>query len=273
MKRLYCYFIFALLLFYGCTREEILDFPKSNVKPQLVAIGFLTPGDSIHIYLGSTVPFGLAKELPETYVRNAKVHISEDNGNSIPLTLSSSTLPIYSCSQQDLPIKKGKSYHLHAVAANFQEVKAKTTVPNEKAVWNSAGFTYNSSSGIEFQGSWHPLQDEQEIDYSVYLYRTKEPSDILFGNEGIIKNKDEYTIKRDIYFNNDAQAVLMTRTKAMGAFSKMAELNNEVRWSYADAAFYDVISAFKGILPSYSNIENGVGVFGSYLLDVKTFKP
>lgn len=91
-------------------------------------------------------------------------------------------------------------------------------------------------------------------------------------NEGINNLDNLYTVKRELYLPNpqSIEVNLLTKDKAFSEFSRKTDLILEVIENLRSAAFGDIISGFKWVLPNAGNINGGIGVFGSYLKNTKT---
>lgn len=263
-------FIFFLIFFVmtSCVRQEVIDIGGEETSSKLVVLAYLTPGDSIRVYVSKSIPFGNPVDPDETGVMNATVILRNGGGTTQQLAPSSPSVPIYTCSQEDFPVVPTQTYHLTVSAPDMTTVTAQTTVPEKAAIWKSTSISQTNDGGNQFSGSWEALSDEEDIDYGVFVYRTAEPTDLLFGNESIVPKSGGYTVERVVYTGTGSQieAALVTRTKMLGQFSKMTELTREMEMYYTDAGFYEIISGFKGVIPQFSNIEGGLGIFGSYLL-------
>lgn len=256
-------FILCIAVITSCVREEVISLDVENNSHKLVVLGFLTPGDSIQVYVGRSIPIGSpaigSNEL------NASVFLSADNGEQVELKLENPNIPIYTCSQMDFPIIEGTRYKIEVSASGLQTVTSSTQVPKEKALWTSTVLSQSNDGQGEFIGTWNALADESDVDYGVSVYLKSEPRDLLIGNESIIPVHQTYRVQRNVYYGNNMHAVLITRTKPVGDFSKMAELTIEMSSYYSGAGFFDIISGFKGVIPEESNILGGLGVFGAYL--------
>lgn len=268
MRKNVIFFLLGLLMLSSCVRQEIIDIRGLEVPPKLVVLAYLTPGDSIRVFVNKSIPFGNPADPAQTDVLDATVILKNDEGRTEQLTLSVPSVPVYACAQTDFPVIQGQRYHLTVSAPDMTTVTAETTVPEKAAVWKSASMSQTNDGGNQFSGSWDALPDEGDIDYGVFVYRSAEPTDLLFGNESIIPKLGGYTVERVVYAGTGSQieATLVTRSKMLGQFSKMTELTLEMEMYYSDAGFYEIISGFKGVIPQFSNIEGGLGIFGSYLL-------
>lgn len=239
-------------------------------EEKLVIIAYLTPQDSIRVLVSRSIPFGTPFDEKKADVPNATLSIRDGSGHSQNLSLSSSSRSVYVCSQKEFPIVPGERYFLNGSAPNLPSISASTIVPKEMASWKTASISQTNDGISEFNGTWASVQNEHDIDYGVFVYRAAEPQDILFGNESISPINGGYSVQKQFYLGRDVKAVLVTRTKALGEFSKMTQLTLDMKDYYSSAGFYDLISGFKGVIPEYNNIDNGLGIFGGYLLEEKS---
>lgn len=255
----------------SCVREEIVPYQDKGQKSKLVIYGFLSPGEQITVFIGKSQPFGRSSYDAADFLEpNATVVITDENGRS--LSLSRSTASIYTGPQLDFPIEKGKTYYLKVSAPSLEEITAQTTIPEFAAVWKNTTLSGPEDSYYyPFSGTWDAITNTEPINYGVSIaLGNNNISDR--SNEGITLLNRTYSVKRDVYLPNanSFKAILLTRDKSFGAFSRKADLNLDLIENLNNAAFTDIISGFKGVIPDAGNINNGIGVFGSYLKDVRT---
>lgn len=263
--------LFPILFMTGsCVKEKIIDIRNDSGQDKLVVLAYLTPGDSIRVFVNRSVPLGKEVERADMDVLDATVTLRDENGQEILMKLTDPGIPIYTCAQENLPVVPGQTYHLMVAAPGLKTVTAETTVPTQKASWKTTAISQTNDGISEFSGTWDALPDETDIDYGVVVYRPAEPLDFMHGNQSIKPYSGFYTVERQVYVGNNLQAVLITRTKILGQFSKQSELTLEMAEYYSGAGFYEIISGFKGVIPQFSNIDNGLGVFGSFLYHSKT---
>lgn len=273
-------FVF-IILNASCVREDIIPLESGSDRQKLVVFGFLTPGNSVLIRVGKTQPFGSAEyKASDFHVNDAAVSIRNDDGLERQLEPVATQPGLFKLSQTGFPIRPGQTFHLQVRAPSFETVSATTTVPAEKAVWRSVsvnGLFDESYGGLtyELNGSWASVNDSARgVSYGVaFIYSYDEAKILQYENEGIRPTNDGYVVKRDIYFYNNSgtDVALITRDKHYGEFSRVSELTNEVLNYFENAEFADIISGFKGVIPQGSNVQNGLGVFGSYLIESRTF--
>ncbi len=265
MKSIFAILVLILFTATSCVKERIVDIGDKSGQDKLVVLAYLTPGDSIRVFVNKSVPLGKQAEPADMDVLDATVLLRSGSGQEVLLELTDPAVPIYTCSQEGLPVVPGQTYHLLVSAPGRTTVTAETTVPKQKATWKTTTISQTNDGRSEFSGTWDALFDETDIDFGVIVYRPAEPVDFMHGNQSIKPHSGIYTVEREVYVGKNLQAVLITRTKILGQFSKQSELTLEMAEYYSGAGFYDIISGFKGVIPQFSNIENGLGVFGSFL--------
>lgn len=262
----------------GCVREDIVKIEPKPESDRLVVFGLLTPAEYVYIQVGKSQSFGSGKYDSDKFnVKRAVVTITSGAGKKVNLLPVKNRLGLYSISQAEFPIRPGDTYHIKVEAPSLETITATTTVPSQKAVWKKLALFITDPDpyygSMEILGSWNAVESGLGIGYGVTLLLPSAETKILqYSNEGISPRGEEYTLKREISFSNDTQldAVLITRDRYYNEFSKVSELTTEVLNYYHNAVFADIISGFKGVIPRGGNIENGLGVFGSYLTDTRT---
>lgn len=269
------------LLNISCVREDIIPIKLQSEKEKLVVFGFLSPGNSIFIRVGKTQPFGSTEyKSGDFLVSDAVVSIRNSEGRVEELEPVAGNPGLFKLAQSVFPIRQGQTYHLQVESPSFETVTAHTTVPAAKALWRSVSvkkFMDESYGGIRYElhGTWdRAYEGSSGLEYGVALiYPSNESKVLQYENEGISPMGDGYAVKRaaGFYGGSSLQAVLITRDKHYAEFSRVSQLTTEVLEYYHRAVFADIISGFKGVIPEASNVENGLGVFGSYLTDSRTF--
>lgn len=250
-----------------------MPFEPENRPNKLVAYGFLTPADSVFIYVGRTKAFGQLNYGDADFKElKAIVTISSVNGGAVQLKLIRSTEPVYACSQKEFTIIKGGKYNLQVTAEGAEPVSAFTTVPINAAVWLSTGVTGSEELADQrFNGSWNNIVTNVPVSYGVNINYDNETG-VYNTTEGISSLGNQYTFKSDIYFGDSEsiRAVLITRDESYTDFAKANDLTYKIIENFSSSSFLDIVSGYKGTIPEAGNITNGLGVFGSYLTDVKT---
>lgn len=261
--------MFSFLL--SCVREEMVPYNKAT-EVKIVVIGFLTPAADVNIYVGRSQIFGKTSyQFSDFDEPDAVVTITDETGRMQLLKTSPATPSIYSCSQTDFPIVPGKTYSLIVKGAN-RTVSATTLVPKEAAKWKSAALSGEDVNGyFMLSGSWDAQPDQPNVTYAINVEKGLPRNFLERINEGINKLGSVYTVKRDVFrpTSNRLDVFLLTQDKSFGNFSRKTDLTLDIYDNLHNSAFRDVISSFKGVIPDAGNINGGIGVFGSYLKDVK----
>lgn len=265
------YLLFAFFL-SSCVREEVIPYDKDG-KSKLVVIALISPGERINVYVGRSQPLGkIDYNLSDFNDPSAIVTISNTRGIKQNLSLNTNSLSVFSCAQLDFPIIPGETYTINVRSNLADEVTAQTTVPKVGAIWKEANLSGPQEySYYTFSGSWDIVNASSEVNYGVSLTSSGNNLSELI-NEGITLINGSYSVKKDVYLaqTNFLNAILLTKDKNFGEFSKKTDLTLAIIENLNSAAFTDVISGFKGVVPNAGNIKGGIGVFGSYLKDVRT---
>ena len=293
------FLLFLLLSLCACVREEIVDDLEGTFyKEKLVIQSILSPGDSIFVYVGKTLPYTQEVTPEAGFVFDAKVTLQNSQGTTITLPLLNPDIPVYAIAQPDFPILPGETYHL-SVLTPHNAAKATCTVPAKATEWESVNYKgTEENEGDTYaivQGIWkqkHP---------STYLERVV--VNLLSENVGEIGNSDstgqhDLTKKGELFSGNynldtDYNNIGHLYTVEESFFKKGGE-NTISYWEIKEVTFYlitpdqhlsgytdafdkfyyieenlqgnELFSLYRGIIPEYTNIEGGWGVFGAYLV-------
>lgn len=250
----------------ACIREEVAELPESYTTPRLFVYGVLSVDDWIRIYVAQTIPYGKATFQQEDFkVNEATVTLHDADGRKVSLVRNPDDPFVYQIGQRTFPITTGQTYHLRVEAPGFPPVIATTTVPAERADWERLSLTAANNGEYLVNGYWNALSEDKQYGYGV-IYSINNQTSIAHGNEGIARMDAGYSVQHHVYMGtSDAvRVLLLTRDKHFSAYSKASELAADVALNYTNAHFVDFISGFKGVFPSYSNVEGGAGLFGSF---------
>jgi len=314
------YIFFNLLLLVSCYRESVLDIDGAYSKEKLVIYSLLSPQtDSIFVSLTKTSSdfkqyFDTLSTLPEGTV------IIRGDGQEVALTKISSIPTLYGCAQNDFQIKSGFEYNLFVQIEGFDDVTAKTRVP-EKCIWINASkpvcSIFENNYGLrsyvytfksEFTTSVNPLENNRSlVNYQGYEYVLEPSSDTLDGYRGfhfIVKD----TLKLNGHFYGDRvystidvdkkivemklfEDYVYNENKGNNYYTPIGILYNKLTFylftydanhsesmntlrlanKLIPSNDIDDFTSSSAIIPSYSNIDGGYGVFGSYVFDSISF--
>jgi len=292
-----------IILFSACIREEVIDTIEIEQAVQPVVFCTLSPGDSIQLLLTqSTTFFDEPASVEELGIYDAKVSILNEKGDTLQLQNPKSQLPIYTASQKDFSIIAGETYHLLIqVLGNSELLSSSTTIPDKAVQWDNFEvynekvvdipirnnkyeiIGYKKETYMDVKGVWSNQSYATELmSYSIssldsimYVNVNHQVSDLdyhirvtsccnYFQLEGIntsINQGDSLVISRSIRFD------IITLNQNLEDFLLAYEVNHENKESIDMNLF---LRLFKGVLPEYTNIKGGLGVFGGYLSDSNT---
>lgn len=282
LKKYPIYVLFFAML-TSCANSIIEDAPWNNT-PVPVVFSILSPNEAVQVYLYRTYN----KDIPA--VKNpypeAKVYVCGSDSVWIELTRLSSDTTIFEDSKKMLIIKMGKTYSLK-VELNDRTLHAQTTIISEPALIANAncvfsGYTYNSYIRDSFPK--HVLDTININDLTVKFslpgnvdceYWFSAFSEQIYGNRfpnqgsfqandfGAPKDSTTFTLK---LITVDPNLNRYLSSQSISTTSESYSYNSPV---------LALIQSFGGVLPQFSNIVNGVGLFGNTVSDSKrvTIKP
>jgi hypothetical protein len=265
-----------ILLSFSCVKEEILDenFLKSN--PALPVIYcLLTPGaDSIYAYVSKTIPLNQIYKADSLYIHDAKILIFSEK-DTIRLFQDKNDRLRYTSGQNLLNVGAGKTYGLHFSHPDFSDIKVQTTLPvqksnlnlvntiNEKAIDEVFGQINEYTVIFQFQpdiqkqyGYKYFDMFDLNIDYPLNSWIEMKTE----GNMGFVYGYYWTTFNQTFTF----PVYLATTDVNLARFNQTLKIFEHKKYT-DDAGLY--LEAYKGVVPEYSSVDNGVVLFGSYLLD------
>ncbi|MFV0391461.1 MAG: DUF4249 family protein [Paludibacteraceae bacterium] len=256
------YLVLSVLSLWLASCLRLHEEPASwRVEPLPVVYCVLTPGGVTQVFFSAT----FTGKTPETYPQ-ARAFIVDEAGNETELSRQDS---VFVDIEHAVQVKKGKTYRLKIDIGNGSWVKTETTVPNKTAVFSEYSFIPVDTITqfyAYFKSKWTiPPVNNPTNDYRIYTswgwgidaVKTS-PVDYSAVNDWLIypPEQDDYTIS------------LFTTDRWLSRF-----LLNKQYQSYDSSDLISILSSeFTGVLPDFSNIENGVGVFGSYLIHTRDLK-
>lgn len=299
MKKIGFIVIIFSLISTSCIREEIISTPISASEAVLPLIyGTLSPGDSIHIYLGLSIALGEEKQgkLSEEQIEKTVILLIDSTFNHrIILSYLPNKAPkwedsrIWGISQIDFPIHAGHTYEVNIQIPGFDPVTASTRVPKEARPFSSVSFEADTNSwngglapGYDVFAQWEGKGDHEY--HLVYEYVSRketifEPFEERYSFGSGLHSPDLY---RKVQNTFSVELFILGAEQNPNFLSKperlgLVLLTSDIHFfKYASVAdFFDYqnfnldtdsfLELDRGVLPQYTNIENGLGVFGSYL--------
>lgn len=277
MKR-YLKNLFISTLFAGtltsCANSVIEQAPWNNT-PVPVVFSVISPNEPVQVYLNRTYnkdSAAIKNPYPE-----AKIYMCGPDSAWVELSRLSPDTCIFADIHNRLIIEKGKTYSLK-VELNDRTVYAQTTVIPEPALIIDANCILTGDSDIrnifDSQRNDTLLVNNLSVKYSLpgnndceYLFSAF--SDGIYGtnfpNEGRFQGIDFETPKDSTSFILELITLDPYYKKYRDARSITSLSSN-----YSDnSPILALIQSFGGVLPQFSNIVNGVGLFGNTVTDRK----
>ncbi len=272
--------ILLFALFIGC-EKEVDNIPLPKAEPKLVVYSYISPSDSIievEVFISATF-FGdnKSRDIREA-VRNATVVISS-NSNSvlIPFNDSSNTYFIYN--NEAFPILAGEQYNLVVSVGKEFSCNSTTTVPLRKPdqlTIKIDSTIRNSSEGFE-ELIYNHIIRWNDIPGIPNYYQFK----MNIDKGSAFSGGDCNEIFSDL--NNDGN--FMARSCSYSTVSFFAGpiegIEGTIYLLTTDFSYYKYHKSLEGFdsenpftepVKIYSNINGGLGCFGSYLEQSVNFK-
>ncbi len=255
-------FLFSLLV--SCM-DKTEDSPWSNeVVPAVFSA--ITPSEKVHVFIGES--FTENKNPKDINYTETRVYISEKDSAWVKLTPNPNDSSIYTDAENRIQVKPGSTYLLKA-EINNKTVYSQTTVPAESGEIVEGACTIvsdrsgSSSNGTNYSTNICALMLKLKLpetrNYGCYLtafsrriddypYLTSES--YLEPNFVVSKNISSFNINIITVDPNLKKFMLAERVSSL-----MFDSNDIV----------DVLGSYGGVFPVFSNIENGIGLFGSFV--------
>ena len=288
MKKIFFYLILLLSVsLYSCI--TYIDTEKDlGIKPKLVLFGYLVPQwDTTIVNLSSSAPLFTTNPKNPAPVANATVEISENNTTWTKLEWDTA-YKRYFIPQTDFSIKEGSTYYIRAAAPEYETVYASCTVPYFRETnlkidlaktdtdidnwfrykgsfeWNDYPSEENYymfcwkefGEHIHYEHDWEywepPVSDTAYFFTWQFFWDTKNNTCLYsdFGQDG-----KKMTPSIDAWLPQDIVLTYLQTDKNCYLFEKSSE-------NY-DA---DLQGFVLEPLQLYSNVKNGYGVFGAFVL-------
>lgn len=221
----------------------------------------ISPDHRMELYLGKSN----FKKIASTSIPypDAKVYLCGQDSSWTELKLQSAGHSIYVDADNLIHLEKGKTYYLRIELGNAT-LRAQTTLPDDAAVITEASCIAGSeaSNGKKSGHLNVKLTLPQNKEYGFYLSAFSES----IGYSGSLSS-GTYQNYEFLYPDDISSFTLNLIT--IDPYYRKFLLSETVNSGQSfDSDFITIItSTFGGVLPSYSNIENGVGLFGSFITD------
>lgn len=305
IKRKFFLYLILLMLVGCVREEVLDELNREYFRPQLVIHGLITPGDSIFITVGRAVSLGDTIQSSKVTDAVVTIANETDKSVQIPLVKETYNAAIYGLSQRLFPIKEGEMYTLSVSHANLNSIRATCSVPPDATPINEVkrlGITKapdDNSRRYSVLVQWHDTSEHLRRVYFVDDYQmvnpennrvlsqgtnytesytfhhTEEVEDLFSYEHDFLLDGTFYThidtVGDTVFYGSETIAVdihhriktyLITPDQHMALYQQSWEIFAGNREALGSDSF---IELYRGIIPEYTNIEGGLGVFGAYL--------
>jgi hypothetical protein len=278
MKKLFFYIILLCSVCLNSCLTNVDTEKDLGIKPKLVLFCYLVPQlDTTIVKLTGSVPLFTTTPKNPAPIANAIVEISDNNTHWIKLDFDTA-YKHYFIPQTDFPIYEGKTYYIRAAAPEFETVFASCKVPwlretNLKVVLKQSNIYYfkgyaewDDYPGEDnyymlcksefdehiFGNNWE--YDTAYFSYWYFLYDTK-GNPCIYSDNGQDGKKMSVLIETPSFNLEDSIVTFIQTDKNCYLFETSAN-------------GYDADFQLLMLEPMqlYSNVKNGYGVFGAFVM-------
>jgi Domain of unknown function (DUF4249) len=269
-------FLLMTLFFTGCSRTSVVEgiiFPVPNGT--LSVFCFLTPSDSIHAAVKEIR--SLSNTYKEIGIENAEITIEDLNTKEIIRLKHLSNGGYFGNSQTTFKVKPNHTYLLTVNSPNNLTLKSSCTVPSQGAVIENFTFGDSFDDGLiakrrRIEARWQDVSTEtQKLNYLISSGgKFKDPftGKIVEVQPSLKSFKNISQSGTSLFYNSDTTDdtfpkyyYLHTLEYNLYQFEKMAQQMDEI----SKKSTSSFLGAYQGIIPEFTNIQNGYGIFGAYL--------
>lgn len=261
----------------SCTREQVIDnlsFPAAESKAAIYCI--LTPGDSVFLGIKTLQPINAESKYSTVGIATAQVIIENTTTHQQARMVYIGRDGLYGCSQRNMPVLADNNYQLIVTIPNSSVLKSSCHIPVQAAsVLTSAyGEPYTDifSQYRRVTLTWHDVSFAN-TQYNYFLaekFIHKQPSSgELDTLRGFDLNGEITQSNGMIYYNGRTldsgyphTYYLYTSDSNLFKFLKMSK---QMEHTLTSRGATDFFGAYPGVVPEFTNVENGYGVFGAYL--------
>lgn len=281
MKYLILYIAAIAFLLSSCEKMvDNVDLPDQD--PKLVVHCYISPDDSLlKAYVSLSAPI-FSEQYVDNFnpVSNATVKIS-DFSNEIQLVYDGQQL--YKASTSAFPIIAGNTYKITVSAPGYTSVEATTQVPleqNQSLVLASVdSLTQDEySTEIKFkteftdlpgEGHYYRIAGLVKIAYddgsNTYLDTSYNHLDVRYGQEFFSdRNKDGQKILSELNYYKYNYEEMYGQEKMLALSLHLMTCDVHYYKMHKSLESYSGDDPFSEPAIIYTNIQNGLGVFGSY---------
>lgn len=262
MRRIF-YILLSVTLFTACVNTEFSPW-EDEVIP--VVFSIISPENQVQVFLGQSGELSLNSN--QLVYPEARIYLRDINGNNTELTRKNDISNVFVDINNEIAVCEGCTYNL-TVQLTDLTLNAETTVPDNKGELLSAkclipsvDSTQNAQSYSQYATLIVSMKLLHPDDLGYFLAAFGKPLNrgILFSSNYL----DQYYYVPDEI--TSFKISLMTTDPVYRAFL----VSGNVSLFSVTSDIASILTAFGGVRPVYSNIENGVGMFGSFVTDTMT---
>lgn len=268
-------FLACLALLTACGRSEIVGSPWDNAQIPVV-YSVISPNEPVQVYLSKTYNSNFPVE--KNPYPEAKVYLCGPDSNWVELTHLTADTTVFADTKNLLTVEKGKTYSLK-VELNNTTIHAQTSVPAIPAIINEATCIYvkmaaHYSASVLINGKYVDANLNflkvnftlpANTDYGYFLTAfSEQPLGVTAITGNSYQNKDFFCPVDSTSF----LLKLVTLDPFLNKYNE-AESINFFQQDQEQSIVLALTQTFGGVIPQFSNIANGVGLFGSYVTDSK----
>jgi len=275
LKRKKLSFVCALLLIlffslslFSC-RDQIEEAPWNNeVVP--VVFSSITPSETIQVYIGKS--YSESDDKNNNDLINVKVFVAEKDSAWVELVRDSKDSSLFFDQTGYVQVKPGKTYFLKADIGGTI-LNAQTTVPSEsgeiidgKCVIvpdnkeDSSNFADNTSNLCVLSVT---LKLPTNRDYGCYLTAFSERIDAFPFLSSSTYQHPYFVVNKEI---GAFDLNIVTVDPNLKKFFLAEAVTSSM---FVGNDITEVFGSYGGVFPFFSNIENGLGIFGSFIKSSK----
>ncbi len=269
MKKL-IYLLFVLLAI-ACDNVKTVEAPW-DIDPVPVVFSILSPDAPVQVYLNQTCNSNyLPVKNPYT---EAKVFICGQDSNWTQLTRLNPDTCVFINQGNTFLIEKGKTYSLKVELEN-KTIHAQTQIPAVAATIESVVCTYKPTDNISYK--IYINNKVVEVTSLPIKVTSKLPLNKDYGYDlSAFANAE---IQLTYFIDNVYESQYFECPKGSSSFMlylhtldpnfKKYQMEGSILEmdDFGGNPILAIIQRFGGVLPQFSNIENGVGLFGCYVTD------
>ena len=299
------FFILLVIITSCVREEVLDNIKSDYFQPQLVIHSLLFPGDSVFVSVGQAVPLKDSVQATKVTEATVILSNDHGDNIQLPLIQNNFYTTVYGISQQNFPIQAGHTYTLSVTHPTLPKVEATCTVPmvatpltkvahignslvpgennyqyNVQASWYDRGeylhriyFTgqyevTNSQNDTlidkrSIYRSHNPIHGIEQVDslftYQDVFFQGGSYVPLIYGSDSTYRNSNEIISTKITYH---LITYLITPDEHMARYQAALDFYSQNRDALNSDSF---IEFYRGIIPEYSNVRGGLGVFGAYL--------